>query len=72
MTDQRPEPSSPQRPGPDAEAARRRRSLSSEAWRELRRNPDVISMVPMIAVFMLMSVFPSLFHEHGTRPRHSS
>ncbi|MGL4177297.1 MAG: ABC transporter permease [Dermatophilaceae bacterium] len=37
------------------------RSLSSDAWRAMRRNPLFWVSATMIAVFLLMAVWPSLF-----------
>jgi oligopeptide transport system permease protein len=36
-------------------------SLTQEAWRELRRNPLFIISLILIAIFLVMAVFPGLF-----------
>lgn len=46
---------------PDAGDAGEERSLASDAWRAMRKNPLFWVSVIMIAVFVLMAVFPSLF-----------
>lgn len=46
---------------PDAGDTGEERSLASDAWRAMRKNPLFWVSVIMIAVFVLMAVFPSLF-----------
>jgi oligopeptide transport system permease protein len=46
---------------PDAGAANEERSLASDAWRAMRRNPLFWVSATMIAVFVLMAIWPSLF-----------
>src|SRR4029079_17012344 len=37
------------------------RSLASDAWREMRRNPLFWVATTLIAIFVLMAIWPSLF-----------
>jgi oligopeptide transport system permease protein len=45
----------------DAGDVNEERSLASDAWRAMRRNPLFWVSATLIAVFILMAVFPSLF-----------
>ena len=45
----------------EAETVGQAQSLSQEAWRELRRNPLFVISLVLIAIFLLMAAFPSLF-----------
>ena len=45
----------------DAGALKEERSLASDAWRAIRRNPIFWVSAMLIAVFILMAIFPSLF-----------
>lgn len=45
------------------------RSLASDAWRSMRRNPMFWVSAGLIAVFVLMAVWPSLFT--STNPTHA-
>ena len=41
--------------------AGRARSLASDAWRDLRRNPIAIISAVIIVILVLMAIWPSLF-----------
>lgn len=50
---------------PDLTASR---TLASDAWRDLRRRPDVIVAVVVVAFFAVVAAFPRLFTQ--TDPKH--
>jgi oligopeptide transport system permease protein len=52
---------------PDAGPREEERSLASDAWRALRRNPIFWVAAALITIFVLMAVWPSLFT--NTDPR---
>lgn len=43
------------------------RSLTSDAWRELRRRPSFWFSIVLIAIFVLMAAFPQLFSQGDPR-----
>jgi oligopeptide transport system permease protein len=53
-----PIPQTPEAPPPDREPTR---SLGLDAWRDLRRNPVFIVSVVIVAIFLIMAIWPSLF-----------
>ncbi|GAB6939227.1 ABC transporter permease [Isoptericola variabilis] len=46
---------------PDAPAVDASRSLGGDAWRRLRRRPDVIAAAVVVVFFAVMAAFPRLF-----------
>ncbi len=45
----------------EADTVGQAQSLTQEAWRELRRNPLFVISLILIAIFLVMAAFPSLF-----------